>query len=109
VFATDAVIYLWDLNGRRMAFVDVGSAKWDESCGAGSGFGGCGIRSGDCRRASRGLWAEPERTPAFAFASTTAWNVENDSGSGESVMSCHHCTSLDGPASGPGGSKAGRG
>jgi hypothetical protein len=38
VFATDAVIYLWDFDRRQMDFVGVGSARWDESCQSDSGF-----------------------------------------------------------------------
>jgi hypothetical protein len=45
----------------------------------------------------------------IACTSTTTWKVENDARSGESLMSCQHCTSLAGPGSGSDGSKAGRG
>jgi hypothetical protein len=49
-----------------------------------------------------------KRTPALRALARQRGGQDNDFGSGESLMSCQHCTSLAGPGSGLDGSKAGR-
>jgi hypothetical protein len=76
------------------------------------------LRGGWFRRKRRPKWRLQMRFVRFvavarahagtACASTTAWRVDDDFGSGEFLMNCQHCISLAGQVPGLDGSKVGR-
>ena len=72
-----------------------GSVRRDELFGSQSGFGGSRVRTTSQTRSARDVWPSQD-SRRLRGREHDSRKVDNNSGSGEALTNCQHCTSLAG-------------